>query len=333
MTVAQLIRERFCDVRTASRPKDCSRAVAKLLRPTFVCHPPRKQQITVAFIDMLSLSSNTQQMLFGEFNMGIGPSDSLIAHKAINLCEDLSGSEKRVAAAIIDHFNRKTGQCDPALGSLARLLGIHRRTVIRAVTALVAKGYLRKDRHGGHFHRNQYEPVWSRFRAKEIGWNSRRQQMRRKAVATDLSPLRGSTCHVGSDVDVTQTSPTNSSYLISEVETPLPGVQPPAPLRDRKGSAEECKTVGLSKAIPGRMIGRTVKHGQAARDAAERRWNDALTQRYIGFPDVYAAVVDAIDADTCDAATNAEMRESGSGIALVERRLSSLLLPHQGRSA
>lgn len=265
--------------------------------------------------------------------MGTGPSDSLIAHKAINLCDDLSGSEKRVAAAIIDHFNRKTGQCDPALGSLARLLGIHRRTVIRAVSALVAKGYLRKDRHGGHFHRNQYEPVWSRFRAKEAGWNGRRQKMRQNTVATDLSPLQGSTCHVGSDVDVTQTSSTNSSYLISEVERPLSEPQPPALLRDRRGSAEKCNTVGLGKATPGRMIGRTVKHGQAARDAAERRWNDALTRRYLGSPKVYAAVVDAIDTDICDAATNAEMREPGSGIALVERRLSSLLLPNGGRSA
>ena len=50
--------------------------------------------------------------------MGMGPSDSLLAHKAINLSDDLSGSEKRVAAAIIDHYNRKTGQCDPGLGLL-----------------------------------------------------------------------------------------------------------------------------------------------------------------------------------------------------------------------
>jgi len=28
-----------------------------------------------------------------------------------------------VAATIIDHFNRKTGRCDPALGSIARCSG------------------------------------------------------------------------------------------------------------------------------------------------------------------------------------------------------------------
>jgi hypothetical protein len=61
--------------------------------------------------------------------MQTGPSDTFVAHKAISLAEDLTGTEKRVAATIIDHFNRKTGRCDPALGSIARLLGVSRRTV------------------------------------------------------------------------------------------------------------------------------------------------------------------------------------------------------------
>ena len=96
-----------------------------------------------------------------------GPSDTLIAHKAISLCEDLSGSEKRIAAAIVDHFNRKTGQCDPGLARIASLVGVSERTVIRAVAGLSKKGYIRRLRHGGKFHRNQYEPDWERFRAME----------------------------------------------------------------------------------------------------------------------------------------------------------------------
>ena len=44
--------------------------------------------------------------------MRAGPSNTFIAFKAISLADDLSGTEKRVAAAIIDHFNRKTAQCD-----------------------------------------------------------------------------------------------------------------------------------------------------------------------------------------------------------------------------
>src|SRR5216684_2277831 len=71
--------------------------------------------------------------VIGMITMQTGPSDTFVAHKAISLAEDLTGTEKRVAATIIDHFNRKTGRCDPALGSIARLLGLGRRTIIRAV--------------------------------------------------------------------------------------------------------------------------------------------------------------------------------------------------------
>jgi AraC-like DNA-binding protein len=60
--------------------------------------------------------------------------NTLIAHKAISLASELSNSEKRVAAAIIDHFNRRTGQCDPSLDCIAELIGMSRRTVMRATS-------------------------------------------------------------------------------------------------------------------------------------------------------------------------------------------------------
>jgi DNA-binding transcriptional MocR family regulator len=136
--------------------------------------------------------------------MQTGPSDTFVAHKAISLAEDLTGTEKRVAATIIDHFNRKTGRCDPALGSIARLLGVSRRTVIRAVGSLVLKGYIRKTRHGGYFHRNSYEPIWSRFRTNAAKWTEQRAASRRSKT-TDVSPLGRQAWHLGGDTDVTQT--------------------------------------------------------------------------------------------------------------------------------
>src|SRR3954468_11000370 len=140
-----------------------------------------------------------------------GPSDTFIAHKAVSLSDDLTGTEKRVAATIIDHFNRGTGRCDPALGSIARLLGVSRRTVIRAVGSLVLKGYIRKTRHGGYYHRNSYEPIWSRFRTIAAKWTERRAVAGRRSLTTDVSPLEGQACHLDSGVDVTQTCFTNSS--------------------------------------------------------------------------------------------------------------------------
>jgi DNA-binding transcriptional MocR family regulator len=141
--------------------------------------------------------------------MRTGPSDTFIAHKAISLSDDLSGTEKRVAATIIDHFNRKTGQCDPALNSIASLLGVSRRTIIRAIGMLVCKGYFRKTRHGGNFHRNSYTPDWSRFRAKEQAWNERRTAASRRFGSAAVSPLQGQPCQVAGEADVTQTCQSN----------------------------------------------------------------------------------------------------------------------------
>jgi hypothetical protein len=71
-----------------------------------------------------------------------------IAHKTINLAEELSTAEKAVAGAIIDHVNRKDGRCDPGIDRIAMLTGLHRRTVIRAVDRLDRLHFIEKERHG-----------------------------------------------------------------------------------------------------------------------------------------------------------------------------------------
>ena len=55
--------------------------------------------------------------------------DTTLALKAICLTDKLTGTEKRFAVALLDHFNRKTGRCDPSYETLAKLLGVNRRTV------------------------------------------------------------------------------------------------------------------------------------------------------------------------------------------------------------
>ncbi|MBL0375216.1 helix-turn-helix domain-containing protein [Rhizobium sp. KVB221] len=100
--------------------------------------------------------------------------DVAIAQKAINLARGLSGAEKAVASAIIDHFNRKTGQCDPSIERLAALLELDERTVRRATAALSAEhGLFRKRSHGGKSFRASYAPIWSTFRAIVNEWDQR----------------------------------------------------------------------------------------------------------------------------------------------------------------
>jgi AraC-like DNA-binding protein len=105
--------------------------------------------------------------------------DTTIAHKMINLMPELTGTDKRVAAALIEHFNRKTGQCDPGLDRIARLVGVSRRTVMRSVSCLVGAGVFHVVQHGGRSQRNSYEPVWLRFRELDALWQmARRRHLR-----------------------------------------------------------------------------------------------------------------------------------------------------------
>src|SRR5690349_11148381 len=120
---------------------------------------------------------------------------TLIAHKVLALSDDLASAERRVGAALLDHYNRRTGQCDPSLATLAKLLGLSRRTVIRANGALTRKRYFTKVRHGGKFHRNQYAPNWPHFAAKEQAWKEARRAARHSRDVENLSLLQGQSCH------------------------------------------------------------------------------------------------------------------------------------------
>lgn len=88
----------------------------------------------------------------------LGGNDILFAHKALTLMSGLTDATKRVAGAIIDHFNKKTGQCDPGIDRLSTMLGINRATVIRATETLDELGLIQKASHGGKSHRASYRP-------------------------------------------------------------------------------------------------------------------------------------------------------------------------------
>ena len=202
--------------------------------------------------------------------------NTLIAHKAISLASELSNSEKRVAAAIIDHFNRRTGQCDPSLDCIAELIGMSRRTVIRATDRLQKLGFVRRIRHGGHYHRNSYEPVWSRFLQVEADWKSRRSARRARFDAPKLSSCSGQSRHVGGDTADPQTFTSNLLKETSDVQR-LPQSPTRSVSNDKSGSAIEAN---LRPNPPNRD--RTYRQpastpsSTAARDAAERRWNSEL---------------------------------------------------------
>ena len=251
--------------------------------------------------------------------------DILIAFKAISLAPDLSVTEKRVSSALIDHFNRKTTQCDPSLDTLATLLGIHRRTVIRSVNHLVRLKYFRRIRHGGNFHRNFYEPLWPRFREVETEWQSRRRKHSQRFREGKLSLWQGQPVHPAGDKVGTQTSPTNISNEI------LPGGSVRDDRRGQKAlndpqrltSKEQCSSIPH----PNRPMFhvKEARSRDAANAAAERRWNIALQNRYVSAPEAYGEIIGAIDPALQAAATEAELKRHGAGLAYILDKLKGLL--------
>jgi Helix-turn-helix domain len=245
--------------------------------------------------------------------------DTTIAHKMINLMPELTGTDKRVAAAIIEHFNRKTGQCDPGLDRIARLTGVSRRTAIRSVSRVVEAGVFHVVRHGGRSQRNSYEPVWLRFRELDESWKARFRAKSAAADSSPMSPENGQTCHVPGDGPGTQTFLFNQSEETSSV-APVSAKDRHSEGTDREGQPTKEKQSHEPQPVPSRRTNGS-QSLVAAHTAAERRWNDELLRRYSAAPNVYAGIIDVMTPDLQRAATEAEMHKRGTGLALILEQL------------
>ena len=135
--------------------------------------------------------------------------DTLLAFKALALMPGLTHSDRRVGAAIVEHFSRATARCDPGVGRLCRLLGLDRSTVFRSLANLDRSQVIVRTRHGGRSLRNSYEPNWTLFRQFEENWNERfREEVKARAVAS-ARPKRSRGCDVPGRTSATQTCSNN----------------------------------------------------------------------------------------------------------------------------
>ena len=238
----------------------------------------------------------------------ITPLNALLAFKAICLTDGLSPSERRVLAAIIDHFRRADGECDPSFTRIARLLGIDPTTVKRAVKRLTARGLLLTETHGGRLQRNRYQPAWQYFLELELDW---RTSTKRGAPVANLSANRWRTGHRTGGETATQTY---SKNLSTEPVPPrhdqndCPGCDP---LPEKRGQARREIASGTPIAFHG------PSYGEAAAAAKFRQWDADVREFFAGSIEAYAAVIELIDVATQHAATKAEMKRSGGGLRAV----------------
>jgi hypothetical protein len=222
--------------------------------------------------------------------------DTLLAIKALGLVPGLSANDRRIATVLLEHYNRRTGQCDPGLERIAQLLQISTRTVMRANRRLEAASLFRKVRHGGHLNRNSYEPKWTRFADLEAAWRRQFKKKNPHTQATNVSPEGGQPCHFLGDSAVTQTCRSNLQKETCSKSLP---------------KKEMGDSVSFS---PYRGVTEGTRPGEAALVEAERRWTDAVHRRFAALPVTHAEVIEAIDQSMRIAATEAEMKRRGDGL-------------------
>lgn len=246
--------------------------------------------------------------------------DIPIAHKALLLARDLSSADKAVAAAILDHFNRKTGQCDPSVGRLADLLSIDERTVKRATKALCGEhGLFEKTSHGGNAGRASYHPCWTKFREIVRAWDARMKSNSEPYKVTEMPPSTGQDCPLGGDKNAPQTyisNPSNKPISLPPAENP---------------STHDLKSDGLGGVVDGLLRKAEARsfdphylsreqakvgssHAQVAWSAANHRISAEIARMP---PHLAQGVWAWLDERTLDAAITAEISRRGAGIVYI----------------
>jgi DNA-binding MarR family transcriptional regulator len=235
--------------------------------------------------------------------MAIKAIDTLLAIKVMNVIDGLTPTDRQVGVALLEHYNRRTGQCDPSNSRIAELLRVSSRTVIRATKRLEDAALFIKVRHGGYGNRNSYTPNWQRFADSHSAWVRKLSRLSESRL-TGVSPASGQSCHTGSDSSGIQTCNQN--------------LQNQPQLFD----PTKIERSTIVAAIGKEQFRKGISSSVAAQTAAERRWSDALLRQFRTTPLAYASVVDAITPEIQVAATNAELHRPGSGIGFILNALS-----------
>ena len=228
---------------------------------------------------------------------------TLFGYKAISRSQSLSGTDKSVASSILDHYNHKTGRCDPSRETLAALVGTNVRSVSRSITKIAKSGLFTVIRHGGVQQCNFYKPNWAQFEQIESEWQQRRKTYSMRFTDQNLSPQQGQSCHLPPDENVMQTSSTNLLLLTHE-----PKFQSHSERGFAKGSGLAARPSSPNQA-------------QVAVNKAEARWNKDLIKKYGAQSPTYAKVTELLTSDMQQKATDAELKRRGGGIDWIQKAL------------
>ena len=232
--------------------------------------------------------------------------DVLFAHKALNIVPGLSEANRRVAGAIIDHFNKKNGQCDPGIKRLCKLLGLNRATVIRSTEKLHEEGFIKKESHGGKSHRASYRPNWDYFRHIVQRWDERMRDLHgteRHATLPEgaKKPKNADNWDPGSPSGTFSVCQRATRHKLQEEASRDYST---ASDRPRLEPMYHSKSPTLTRS----------SRREVARQVAQRRWENDV--RNLGERS-YAVVVEWITLEVQEAATDAEQQRKGGGLKYI----------------
>ncbi|MEP3438627.1 MAG: tyrosine-type recombinase/integrase [Hoeflea sp.] len=240
---------------------------------------------------------------------------------------DLSASTRRVAAAVIDHFNKRTGQCDPSIGRLIKLLKISRAAVLRATNELDQLGLIERKSHGGKSHRTAYLPNWQKFRAFVEDWDHGMKTgdgpVEGRSKVSELRPSQSQRRDLKGLKNETQTlrkNPSKKPIETDQAETPA---AQNSELNKRKGASRLLKRTDLQRQqsflLPVKG-GRSQSRFEVFRKKAQQRWENDLMRQGIERAE---AVMDWLTNEAIERATEAELTTPGGGLEFILSEMGS----------
>ena len=122
---------------------------------------------------------------------------------------DLSPSLKQVLLALAECHNRKTGQCNPKVETIATMVGKKKRATQYALRALEKMGYIKpiKRRRGSRQTSNQYALALDGV----VFQSAKSSTLKRKQKCAKLHPESAENCtpHVEPESEPISTQPSN----------------------------------------------------------------------------------------------------------------------------